>query len=339
MKQAKQLVRVDDRWSGEHGIGRFATEVVRRLRVSWTPLGGGSSPTSPVDVFNPRRWALKPTDVVYSPGFNAGLTRARQLLNIHDLIHLQIKTERSVLKTLYYNVVVRWAVRRAGVVMTDSLASSQAIRTWIRKPDVDIVVVGCGRSEAFVPDGDRVSFERPTFVYVGNMKPHKNFPVLLEALALRPEYDLVVVSQDSSTASAHIEAYGLSDRATIQSGVSDADLAKIYRGASGVLQPSLLEGFGLPALEGMSCGTRVAHWVGCESVAEICAGQGIGVTSATGATEWADALDALVAGAGEGQLQMDAAWQELYTWDRVAENVDRVIRDYLERLTLADNRT
>jgi glycosyltransferase involved in cell wall biosynthesis len=323
-----RVLTVDDRWTGEHGIGRFATEVVRRLAMPWRPLGGGESPTSPTDVLNPNRLRLGASDVVYSPGFNAGVTLARQLLNIHDLIHLEVASERSIAKTVYYNTVVRSAVRRAGVVMTDSDASARAIANWVKAPAVKIVVVGCGRSAFFTVEGQSASFPRPTFLYVGNIsKPHKNFDVLLDAIALRPDYDLLIVTGDADLARSKIAARHLRDRVTVRSGVSDLELATLYRGASGSVQPSLLEGFGLPPLEAMSCGTRVAHWVDCESVSEIVDGTGVAVQSATDPAEWAAALDELNSLAQSGALTMPAEWDARYDWDTVAQKVQAVLNE------------
>jgi glycosyltransferase involved in cell wall biosynthesis len=323
-KHMRQLI-VDDRWRGEHGIGRFATEVVGRLNRPWRSLGGESSPTAVTDWFNGKRLRLRSNETLYNPGFNAGFTRARQVLTIHDLIHLQIPTERSWAKTIYYNTIVRWAVRRAGVVITVSAASASAVKDWLKSASVRIVVVGCGRSDAFTIVGRETEFERPTFVYVGNLKPHKNVDVLLGALTLRPSYRLVVVTSDIDEARQRISAAGLSDRVSVRSSVPDVELAEIYRGAAGALQPSLLEGFGLPVLEAMSCGTRVAFWAGCESVREICAGTGVEVKSSTDAPEWAIALDQLIEAREAGRLNMPASWQTRYEWDTVASKVGQAL--------------
>jgi glycosyltransferase involved in cell wall biosynthesis len=274
---------------------------------------------------------LSARDVVYSPGFNAGISRARQILNLHDLIHLEIASEKSFPKTLYYNTIVRRAVRRAGVVMTDSRASAAAIATWLKEPTVEVVVVGCGRSRDFVPVGDRVEFARPTFVYVGNLKPHKNVDVLLRAISLRPEYGLVIVSSDAKEAKHRIRQLGLAAQVDVRTGVSDHDLAGLYRGAAGALQPSLLEGFGLPALEAMSCGTRVAHWSECESVTEICDGTGVAVHSSSDPAEWAQALDRLTELSNAGALTMPRSWEAQYDWDSVAERVTRVLTEVVNR--------
>lgn len=321
------MLIVDDRWRGDNGIGRFACEVVHRLQIPWRPLGGGLSPTARRDVLNRNRLLLKPVDIIYSPGFNAGITRAKQLLNLHDLIHLQARTERTLAKTLFYNFVVRRAVLHAGVVMTVSEASARAIAGWIGSSEVQIVVVGCGRSKYFVPQGPSDRFDMPTFVYVGNLKPHKNVDVMLRAFALRPSYHLTIVTGDTQIASSKVESMGLAAQVSIRTRLCDKDLAALYRGASGALQPSLLEGFGLPALEAMSCGTRVAYWSGCESVSEICAGTGVAVRSATNAGEWGSALDALNLMDKEGPLSMPSAWEARYDWDTVAAKIDQVLSD------------
>lgn len=320
----KNLI-VDNRWRGEHGIGRFASEVIARLPLGWKSITGDQSPTALADVVNVQRMQLPATSVVYNPGFNAGLTRALQVLTLHDLIHLQIQSERSLAKTVYYNTVVRWAVRRAGVVMTVSAASAEVISKWLRSPQVKIEVVGCGQSEAFTRNGDSERFERPTFIYVGNLKPHKNVGVLFEALALRPDYDLIIVTSDAESVSEHVAANGLASRVSVRTGVTDNELARAYRGAAGTLQPSLLEGFGLPALEALGCGTRVAFWQGCASVKEICAGTGIAVSGATDANEWAAAMDRLLSDSANGPIAMPDWWVAQYTWDAVAEKVERVL--------------
>jgi glycosyltransferase involved in cell wall biosynthesis len=318
-------VVVDERWGGEHGIGRFATEVVARLNLPWSALGGGGSPTSVLDVLNVRRAKLPASSVLYSPGFNAGLTLARQILTIHDLIHLQIPSEKSFAKALYYNQVVRRAIKRAGIVMTVSATSAHAIAEWLGAPDVEIVVVGCGRSTAFALEGPAASFDRPTFLYVGNLKPHKNVDVLFAALALRPDYELLVVTSDVDQAETAVAAAGLTGQVSIRTGVSDDELASLYRGAAGALQPSVLEGFGLPVLEAMACGTRVASWAGCESVQEIRADTGVTVESATSADEWSRAMDTLIEQSVAGPLEMPTEWNEQYSWDGVGHRVSAVI--------------
>nr|RZI35515.1 D-inositol 3-phosphate glycosyltransferase [Cryobacterium sp. SO1] len=253
------------------------------------------------------------------------MTLARQVLTIHDLIHLQIPSENSLAKRIYYNQIVKRAIKRAGVVMTVSATSARAIAEWVDAPGVEIVIVGCGRSEAFAMDGPAAPFDRATFLYVGNLKPHKNIEVLFAALELRQDYSLIVVTSDVEQAEAAVATAGLADQVSIRTGVSDDELASLYRGAAGALQPSVLEGFGLPVLEAMACGTRVASWLGCESVQEIRGDTGVTVQSATSAEEWGRAMDTLLKQSAAGPLVMPAAWNERYSWDGVGERVSAAI--------------
>jgi glycosyltransferase involved in cell wall biosynthesis len=333
----QQLV-VDDRWNGEHGIGRFSTEVVKRLSLNWSRLKGTSSPTDVLDILSWGRIRLSKRDVVFTPGFNAGWTRAVQLLVVHDLIHLHVAEESSTLKTLFYNSVVRPAILRAGVVMTVSEASAHSIAAWLQAPSVDIVVVGNGRSAAFSRSGPAHERARNTYIYVGNLKPHKNVDVLLSALRMRPDYDLVLVTGDVALANAKVVELGLTGQVEVRSKVSDEELAGMYRGATGALQPSLLEGFGLPALEAMSCGTAVAYWDGCESVREICAGTGVAVKTADSPEDWALAMDALAVISSDGGLSMPDTWDAKYDWDAVARNVQRVVERAQSKAALSSNR-
>ncbi|WP_162138947.1 glycosyltransferase family 4 protein [Gryllotalpicola ginsengisoli] len=260
--------------------------------------------------------------MVYSPGYNAGLSRARQIVTIHDLIHLQHPTGSGAAKRAYYDRVARPAIRRAAVVMTVSETSRDAIVEWLADPAVAVENVGNGCSEVFSPDGPSSPAVRDHFLYVGAIKAHKNFDVLLRALSLRPAYRLAVVSSDSDEAKRRVAEAGLDGRVRVTSRVSDPELASIYRGSIAVLFPSLLEGFGLPAVEAMRCGKRVAYWHGCASLAEIVADEGPAVGDAQSPEEWANAMDRLLDPADVNRLLSCASE---YSWPRVAANVRRVL--------------
>ena len=318
-------VVIDDRWGGQNGIGRFATEVFSRFTVPAISLGGRGRPASAIDVFTSRRWGLAAMDVLYSPGFNVGLTRARQLLTVHDLIHLHSSGGGSASRALYYRLLVRPAIKRCRVVLTASETSARAIRLWLGTSDVDVVVVGCGRSEVFSFEGPRRTFRAPTFVYVSSIRPHKNLEPLLDAFVLRPDFHLILVTSDVATADRLIEERGLRQQVTVESSVPDEALATLFRGSAGIIVPSLIEGFGLPALEAMSCGVRVAHWSGCESVAEICGATSVTVEDPMHGGAWAEALDGLKERGPLAATELPGDWDTRYSWSHVAQVVETVI--------------
>lgn len=316
-------LRVDARWAGNHGIGRYATEVLPRLTVPFTDLGLDGSPSDPLDAWRHRGAAKGATS--YSPGYNAFLGGGRQIVTIHDLIHLTTKGPALLKYRAYYDGVLKPVVRRAGIVLTDSEASTRAIREWVADDDVRIVNAAAGCSATFTPDGSVRRFDRPTFISVGNLRVHKNMDTFLSALA-QTDYGAVIVAPQPEREEFDRRAFGLGleGRLTVVSGVSDADLAAMYRGAVGTVFPSLLEGFGLPALESIRTGTPVAFWRGCESVAEIVGDSGVGVESPSDAEEWAHALETLVDG-----VEVAALPEDMYTWESTAAVVDQTLREAL----------
>lgn len=284
-------VYVDQRWGGYRGIARYAHEISSRLttpNASWTTRWG---PTNPVDVVAPQRLRLDSQDILYSPGFSAGLARCRQLITLHDLIHLGDHDPRARLHRSYYDLVARPALRKVGHVLTVSEASRTAISNWLDDESVSIHVTGEGTSVAFHPQGEAATFERPYFLYVGNLRAHKNPQTFFAAMARLPDHRAVVVTSDVEEARAQVDRFGLSDRATLLSGIDDGRLASLYRGASALVFPSLVEGFGLPPLEAIRSGCPVVRYAGCAAVTEICGEGGPGAVGSPSDVEaWREAM-------------------------------------------------
>lgn len=312
-------IYIDTRWTGEHGIGRFATEVTSRLSSEWTPLRKDGSPSEPADYLRRPKIPVRRDDMVFSPGYNVSRGVSTQLVTVHDLIHLHDKAESSALKRLYYDRLVRPAIRRSGAVLTVSQTSADAVADWLKDPRVDIRIVGNGCSAAFTEEGPGDERARGTFLYVGNARPHKNFAVVVAALAIRPEHRLTVVSRDGEALRSMAEDAEVADRVDVRRGLTDPELAAVYRSSAGLLMPSTLEGFGLPALEAISTGSEVGYWSGCESVAEIVGDHGVAVGRASSAEEWAVAMDTLLI---RSATRPSEDWLVRYSWDRVAERVD-----------------
>ncbi|WP_144874291.1 glycosyltransferase family 1 protein [Microbacterium sp. 1.5R] len=312
-------VFVDDRYRGSHGIGRYAAEVLPRLTVPWQSLGLSGSPFSPVDAFRPT--AARDGALVYSPGYGALVRAPRQLLTLHDLIQLSTPGIGRWKFAAYYAGPVRNVVRRAGVVLTVSETSASALRSWVDDDDVEIVNAGNGCSAAFHPGAGAGPQADPYLLFVGNGRAHKNFDVVLDALALARDARLVAVVPHRGIGDLRARAThrGVDARVRWVSGVDDEGLADLYRGAAATVMPSTLEGFGLPALESVRCGTPVIHWVGCESVAEIVADRGAAVSSSADAGEWAEALRDALATARRVEAP------DGYDWDRTAGIVSETI--------------
>ena len=165
------------------------------------------------------------------------------------------------------------------------------------------------------------------FLYVGGLSPHKNLLRLVEAFARAAPADvkLVLAGDVNDVFHTHvpqiraaIAQHGVSDRVILTGFVADDDLAFLYSRAYALVQPSLLEGFGLPAVEAMACGTRSspAGPVRCRSRRRMRASISIRLTS----TRWPapSALPHQRNAARCTRGDWPASGRAFFSWDRSA---------------------
>ncbi|MFT4214588.1 MAG: glycosyltransferase [Microbacterium sp.] len=315
---------VDDRYRGAHGIGRYAREVLPRLRPAWSSLKLDGSPHRPLDAFR-RLPDVERSALVYSPGYGALVRSPRQVLTIHDLIHLRSAWPGRAKFAAYYAGPVRHVVRAAGVVVTVSETSASDIRTWVRDDAVRVVNAGNGCSAAFRRDGAKDLHPDAYVAFVGNLRPHKNLDVVLRALAQTPGLRLraVLPQREAAAGRGRAASLGIADRVEWLSDLGDERLAALYRGACASVMPSIDEGFGLPALESISCGVPVLFWRGCAAVAEVVGDRGEALESPRDAEEWASAL----AAAASSPRRVDPP--ATADWNRTAGIVSDVLEQAL----------
>lgn len=324
-----QSLFVDDRWAGPHGIGRYAQEVLARIRLPHESLGFGGSPSSPFDAGRLLPAAVR-NSIVYSPGYNAFIHARRQVLTIHDLIHLETEWPHRGKYLAYYEGVIRPAVRRAQVVITVSETSRVKVSSWLRDDAVQVINAGIAASAVFNSAVDsvfagaegRIHGKRPTLLYVGNLRKHKNVGVIIGALGLVPDVELnmLVPVEDAAAARRLAVSHGVSDRVRLLPRLDDESLATAYRDACATLMPSRDEGFGLPALESVMCGTPVIYWQGCAAVRETVGNCGYVVESASNYVEWAEVMSQALIDQRRVVPPIDR-----YDWDRTVSVIEQVL--------------
>jgi glycosyltransferase involved in cell wall biosynthesis len=171
------------------------------------------------------------------------------------------------------------AVRSADRILTVSESARRDLIAWFKLPDGRISVVSEGADAIFGPrpagpDSDAalarygVDPRSRFFLYVGGLSPHKNLLRLIEALARSglagDGLRLLLVGDIGDVFHTHVPALrdavaraGLGDSVIFTGFMPDEDLVFFYNRAIALVQPSLMEGFGLPPVEALACGTPV----------------------------------------------------------------------------------
>ena len=196
---------------------------------------------------------------------------------IHDLLFSAFPGNLSPPRRLAYRVYTALAARAARRIHTVSVFSRSELRHFFRVPADRVDVISNAASATFVQrpfsavDEETLkgkALSAPYALYVGNHKPHKNLERLLVAysrVADQIEVDLVIAGAKASYEDPFALPYlertrrlGLDDRVRFLGQVSDQELVTLYQAARFFIFPSLYEGFGMPPLEAMRCGTPVA---------------------------------------------------------------------------------
>ncbi len=276
------------------GIGRYVQEVVRAAAArGWTCTIYGDhqcqmeglalhARTRRVpqgwtqwwdQVILPRQLVQDRVSVFLSPYYKGPLiTNCPVVLTIHDLFFIGYPGQPRPLYDAMMTGLGKLYAHRATAIIADSEYSKRTIIEQLKVPPSKITVVPVALGREFSPQPltqplrDRYRLHSPYVLYVGNFKPHKNLPRLLQAYAdldpsLRARYQLVLAGGDRANRST-IERLArnlkISDRIVLPGLIDDADLPALYSGCALFVLPSLSEGFGLPALEAMACGAPVA---------------------------------------------------------------------------------
>lgn len=260
-RSPKLATFLDARWIGDHGIGRFAAMLDHHLGLPHLALNGKPwSPTDPLRLWLALR-RLPRDNGVLCPGYNAPLFTSRPFIfTIHDLNHLERPENSSRLKRLYYRLIIRRAARQAFRVLTVSEFSRQRIIRWSGLSPERVVNVGNGVDDAYCPGVKPYAPGYPYLLCVGNRKAHKNEARLTEAFAradIPREIRLLFTGAPSDELNSLIRNLSVTDRVVFLCHVAEAEMPGIYRGALALIFPSLYEGFGLPVIEAMACGTPV----------------------------------------------------------------------------------
>lgn len=231
-------------------------------------------------------------DFFLSPHYNIPvlpIKAKKRIVIIHDVYHLAFYNKLTGMQKLYARAMINLAARLSDRIITVSNFSKSEIVKYTHVVDSKIDIVYCGYDfTKFIGTSNeenhkiRNKYNLPGkyFLFVSNIKPHKNLYNLLSAFKIILEkdekYKLVVVGEYKKLITADEEVFKLiiSDsnlkKNTIFTGYVDAhELISIYKMAEALIFPSFYEGFGLPPLEAMACGCPVIA-SNAASISEAC---------------------------------------------------------------------
>jgi glycosyltransferase involved in cell wall biosynthesis len=271
-----ELRRVTDAYAHVRSVPipfspRRLTQIWQRLRA---PL--------PVELFT------GPLDLLHAPDFVLPPTRARTLVTIHDLsfmVHPEC-AEPSMVR--YLTDAVPRGLRRADAILADSQATRRDLARLlsIDPARVDLVYPAVGSRfrpmlpEEAEPVRRRLGLPDRFVLFVSTIEPRKNLVRLLEAFAMLENGDSGLEASAGDPASSlqspdssiqlviagrrgwmyddvfdTIARLGLGERVRLLDYVHDKDLPALYNLAAVFAYPSIYEGFGIPPLEALACGT------------------------------------------------------------------------------------
>ncbi len=200
--------------------------------------------------------------------------QAPSILTVHDTISLDYPDLCKNETAIYYGLLLKRSIRNARKVLVVSKKVKQDVirHTGVEEEKVKVTYLGIDPN-IFLPtkveksDGIRKQYNLPEkyCLFVGNLEPKKNLSRLIEAFHqvlpnLDENYSLVIVGQPGwkyQSIFETIERLKIQSHVMLLGYVAQKDLSALYQQASVFVFPSLYEGFGLPVIEAMACGTPV----------------------------------------------------------------------------------
>ena len=270
----------DNRYTAFLGDGRFTSPELA-LKLARLPT---SRPVVRIfweQVVQPFALRKERVDLLHALAFVVPLlSPCSSVVTIYDLSFLLYPESFKRFKRFYLGLFTRLSARRARRIIAISESTKRDVVRLLGVPPEKVEVVYCGIDEAFRPlAADQVAAFRSKhglpecfILFVGTIEPRKNVTRLIEAFADLRSFD---VTQDRFAMSdlrlviggakcwfyqdvfARVEELGLEGQVMFPGYIPVSELPLWYNAAELFVYPSLYEGFGLPPLEAMACGTPV----------------------------------------------------------------------------------
>lgn len=266
-------IAVDMRMSGKSGIGTFFDELLPYFKESQHEFYFSNPNVKTFSIkemfFFPKEELEKinDCDVYFTPYCNIpGGIKIPVYSTMHDVVFLDVKGLAGKAGTLIRKFFYKRAVKKSKSIFTVSEFSKERIIANL-KCRKNIYVVHNGLPSYYnnvVPCKEKENY----IIFIGNIKKHKGLSVLLDAFGIllqsRPDVKLMLVGSNENFRSKDNSIYSkiekinfhYKDAVTFTGFVQNEELKNLLCKAKLLVQPSLYEGFGIPPLQALKCGTN-----------------------------------------------------------------------------------
>jgi len=305
--------------------GKYAQQSWKRLH--WPPFD----------------WFAGKADLYHFPNFTIPpLSRGKTVVTIHDMSFVRYPEFAEAKNLKYLNAVIHDTARRADAIITDSTFSKREIEDCLKVPPERVFATPLGVSPDYTrpPDWriqsfrDRHHLSRPYLLTVGTIEPRKNLPFMIEVFEHLDGFDgdLVIAGMPGWKVGPILEQFEQSprrDRIRYIKYLPDGELPSLYAGAELFLTTSFYEGFGLPPLEAMACGTPVVASAG-GSLPEVLGNAAV-IISGFDRGDWTGVINSLLGDRPRRDriAALSPAHAARYSWRETARKTWEVYRSVM----------
>ena len=270
------------------------------------------------------------------------LRRIRSVFTLHDLIFQFDPDSHKPLNIAFLKTLMPRFLRAADAIIAVSECSQRDAARLYRIPPDKIRVIYEGVDPHFAPVTDaakllavRAKYKLPErfIAHVGTIEPRKNLPRLFEAVKELNQSLVVAGKLGWLTAPilAKVKELGIEERVIFTGFVADDDLPALISAATALAMPSKYEGFGLPVLEALACGTPVVA-SNTSSLPEV-GGDAALYARPDDVRSWINLLDRVTSDAALRSTLRDKGFQQAakFRWATMARETAEVYRAAVER--------
>jgi glycosyltransferase involved in cell wall biosynthesis len=278
---------------------------------------------------------LRQFDLYHAMAFAGPLIQpAPMVVTVYDLTFMRFPEQLPTLRRVYLEAMTALTCRRARRVLAISESTKHDLTAFLGvQPDkIDVTPLGYDRATYRpLPDDEVAAFKQSHdlperfWLFLGTLEPRKNLVTLIEAYAALDDDERLPLilaggkGWQTDEIFDTIDEHNLGDRIQAVGFVPDDEIALWYNAAEVFVYPSLFEGFGLPVLEAMACGTPVVT-SNVSSLPEVAEGAGMCLPPGDIIT-WEEALRRVATDATWRNEAREAGLQKAqqFTWERTAE--------------------